>query len=93
MARFGMAQEDIVAKDASTQQGDQSDQERIGGIAGLGAGMLTGAKIGAQVVPIPAVGLFAGAVVGGVVGNEVGKRIGKALVNGASAFARTIADG
>ncbi|MCU1427759.1 MAG: hypothetical protein JWL83_1759 [Actinomycetia bacterium] len=69
------------------------DQERIGGLAGLGAGILTGARIGSAVLPVAGLGTFAGAVVGGVVGNEVGKRVGRALVNGFTAFTKTLADG
>jgi outer membrane lipoprotein SlyB len=70
-----------------------SEQERIGGYTGLGAGILTGARIGSAVLPVAGIGTFAGAVVGGIVGNEVGKRVGRAVVNGFSAFTKTLAEG
>jgi len=70
-----------------------SEQEKIGGYTGLGAGILTGAKIGSAVLPVAGLGTFAGAIVGGVVGNEVGKRVGRALVNGVGAFAKTLTEG
>ncbi len=72
---------------------DDSEKEQISKTAGVGAGMLGGAKIGQVVLPIPVVGSFAGAVLGGVVGSEVGKRIGTALINGVTAFVDTLRDG
>lgn len=71
---------------------DEDDKENISKTAGIGAGMLGGAKVGQVVLPIPVVGSFAGAVLGGVVGSEVGKRVGKALINGATAFVDTLRD-
>ena len=71
---------------------DEQDKENISKTAGVGAGMLGGARIGQAVIPIPLVGSFAGAVLGGVVGSEVGKRVGKALINGVGAFVDTIRD-
>ena len=71
---------------------DEQDKENISKTAGVGAGMLGGARIGQAVIPIPLVGSFAGAVLGGVVGSEVGKRVGKALINGVGAFVDTIMD-
>jgi len=72
---------------------DDSEKEQISKTAGVGAGMLGGAKVGQVVLPIPVVGSFAGAVLGGVVGSEVGKRVGKALINGVTAFVETLRDG
>ncbi len=69
---------------------DENEKEQISKTAGVGAGMLGGAKIGQAVIPIPVFGSFAGAVLGGVVGSEVGKRVGKALINGATAFVDTL---
>lgn len=69
---------------------DDSEKEQISKTAGVGAGMLGGAKIGHVVLPIPVVGSFAGAVLGGVIGSEVGKRVGTALINGVSAFVDTL---
>jgi outer membrane lipoprotein SlyB len=79
--------------DAKEELGPGDEQERIGGLAGLGAGLLTGARIGSAVLPVAGIGTFAGAIVGGVVGNEVGKRVGRALVNGFAAFSQTLAEG
>ena len=72
---------------------DDQDKESISKKAGIGAGMLGGARIGQAVIPIPVLGSFAGAVLGGVVGSEVGKRVGKALINGATAFVDTLREG
>lgn len=68
---------------------EEKEKEEIGRMAGLGAGMLGGARIG-SVIPIPLVGTFAGAVIGGVLGSEVGKKFGKAVINGATEFVGTI---
>jgi hypothetical protein len=43
---------------------EASEQEKVGGWAGLGAGILTGAKIGSAVLPLAGLDTFAGAVVG-----------------------------
>jgi len=71
---------------------DEQEKENISKTAGMGAGMLGGAKLGQIVIPIPVIGPFAGAVLGGVVGSEVGKRVGTALINGATAFIDTLRD-
>ena len=71
---------------------DEADKVSISKTAGIGAGMLGGARVGQAVLPIPLVGSFAGAVLGGVVGSEVGKRVGKAIINGAAAFVGTLKD-
>ena len=71
---------------------DDQEKENISKTAGVGAGMLGGARIGQAIIPIPVLGPFAGAVFGGVVGSEVGKRLGKAMINGAAAFVDTLKD-
>lgn len=57
---------------------EQEENEKVGKLSGIGAGVITGAAVG-SVVPI--VGTFAGALVGGVVGSEVGKKVGGSLLN------------
>ncbi len=69
---------------------DDQEKESISKTAGVGAGMLGGARIGQMVIPIPVVGPFVGGVLGGVVGSEIGRRLGKALINGAGAFVDTL---
>lgn len=59
----------------------KEDNEKAGGIAGVGAGVIAGAQVGTVLVPIPVVGTFAGALVGGVIGSKVGKKIGGALLD------------
>lgn len=59
------------------QQKDQNQQ--IGGLAGLGAGVLAGASAGTAVFPV--IGTFAGAMIGGLLGNEVGKTVGGAILD------------
>ena len=66
------------------------EKQQVGSVAGLGAGMLTGARIGSMVIPVPVLGTFVGALVGGVVGSELGKRLVPAVMNGASAFVETL---
>lgn len=68
----------------------RKDHERIGGVAGLGAGVIAGAQVGSVLIPIPIIGTFAGALVGGVLGSEVGKTVGAALLDGVSAFAESL---
>jgi phage tail tape-measure protein len=58
---------------------EQEENEKVGKLSGLGAGVITGAAIGTSIVPV--VGTFAGALVGGVVGSEVGKKVGGSLLN------------
>lgn len=72
----------------------QEDNERAGSLAGLGAGALTGARIGTALIPIPVVGTFTGAVVGGVLGSELGRRVGNMVLETVSSVmpARPSAD-
>ena len=70
---------------------EQARNEQIGGLAGLGAGILTGARVGTVVIPIPVVGTFAGAMLGGVLGSAVGRRVGAATLSGINAFMDTLA--
>ena len=64
----------------------QAEHERIGSIAGLGAGVIAGAQLGTVLIPIPIIGTFTGALVGGVFGSEIGRNVGAALLDGVSAF-------
>jgi phage tail tape-measure protein len=68
----------------------QEEHERIGSIAGLGAGVIAGAQIGTVLLPIPVVGTFAGALIGGVLGSEVGKSVGAAILDGVQAFTESL---
>jgi phage tail tape-measure protein len=68
----------------------QEEHERVGGIAGLGAGVIAGAQIGSVFIPIPIVGTFAGALIGGVLGSEVGKTVGAAILDGVQAFGESL---
>jgi phage tail tape-measure protein len=68
----------------------QEEHERVGGIAGLGAGVIAGAQIGTAFIPIPIVGTFAGALVGGVLGSEIGKTVGAAILDGVHAFTESL---
>jgi len=69
---------------------NQEERERIGSIAGLGAGVIAGAQLGTVLLPIPIVGIFAGALIGGVFGSQVGKTVGVALLDGVSAFTESL---
>ena len=71
----------------------QAEHERIGSIAGLGAGVIAGAQVGSVLLPIPIVGTFAGALIGGVLGSEIGKNVGAALLDGVAAFAESLSGG
>jgi phage tail tape-measure protein len=64
----------------------QAEHERVGSIAGLGAGVITGAQIGTVFIPIPIIGTFTGALLGGVLGSEIGRNLGAALLDGVTAF-------
>src|SRR5215213_6615163 len=64
----------------------QAEHERVGSIAGLGAGVIAGAQLGTVLIPIPIIGTFTGALVGGVFGSEIGRNVGAALLDGVSAF-------
>ena len=68
----------------------QEHNERIGSIAGLGAGVIAGAQIGTAFIPIPILGTFAGALIGGVLGSEVGKSVGSAVLDGLHAFTESL---
>ncbi len=68
----------------------RKEHERIGGVAGLGAGVIAGAQVGSVLIPVPVLGTFAGALVGGVLGSEVGKSVGAALLDGVSAFTESL---
>jgi phage tail tape-measure protein len=63
--------------------GDQHEQhkqnEHVGGIAGLGAGVLAGAAAGSAVMPV--LGTFTGALIGGLAGSELGKVVGGAVLD------------
>jgi phage tail tape-measure protein len=71
----------------------QEEHERVGGIAGLGAGVIAGAQIGTVFIPIPVVGTFAGGLIGGVLGSEVGKTVGAAILDGVESFAESLGVG
>lgn len=70
---------------ADAKQNDETkqkeDNEKAGGLAGVGAGVIAGAQVGTVLVPIPVVGTFTGALVGGVIGSKVGKKYGGALLD------------
>lgn len=66
------------------------EHERMGGLAGLGAGIIAGASVGTVIIPIPVIGAFTGALVGGVLGSEVGKTVGAALIDGVEAFTESL---
>jgi len=68
----------------------QVEHERIGSIAGLGAGVIAGAQIGSIFIPIPIVGTFTGALLGGVLGSEIGRNVGAALLDGVTAFTESM---
>jgi len=76
--------------DTNNETSEQARNEQIGGLAGMSAGMLAGARIGSVLIPIPVVGTFLGGLFGGVAGTELGKRIGPALINAGTAFVQTI---
>lgn len=59
----------------------QEDNEKTGGLAGTGAGIIAGAQVGTVLIPIPVVGTFTGALVGGVLGSKVGKKYGGAMLD------------
>ncbi len=59
----------------------KEDNERAGGLAGVGAGVIAGAQVGTVLIPIPVIGTFTGALVGGALGSKVGKKYGGALLD------------
>jgi hypothetical protein len=65
---------------------NREQNEHMGGLAGLGAGVIAGAQLGTVLVPIPFLGTFAGAMAGGVFGSAVGQRLGGAAISGLNAF-------
>ena len=70
----------------------QEHNERVGSIAGLGAGVIAGAQVGTAFIPIPILGTFAGALIGGVLGSEVGKTVGSAVLDGLNALAESLGE-
>lgn len=68
----------------------REQDEQVGRLAGLGAGVLAGAGLGSVLLPIPVIGTFAGALIGGVVGSEVGKNVGSAMLEGLHAFTESL---
>jgi phage tail tape-measure protein len=77
-------------KEIAVSASQQEEHERVGGIAGLGAGVIAGAQIGTAFIPVPIVGTFAGALIGGVLGSEIGKTVGAALLDGVHAFTESL---
>jgi phage tail tape-measure protein len=74
--------QEIMANEKQQKAENQKeDNEKTGGLAGTGAGIIAGAQVGTVLLPIPIVGTFAGALVGGVIGSKVGKRVGGALLD------------
>lgn len=59
----------------------QHKNEETGRLAGFGAGAVTGAGLGAVLLPFPFVGMFVGALVGGELGGKVGERLGPPILN------------
>lgn len=74
------------------ENSDQVRNEQIGGAAGLGAGILTGMRVGTMLIPIPVVGTFLGGLAGGVFGSAVGKRLVPAVLNAAGSFMQTMTE-
>lgn len=70
----------------------KEDNEKAGGLAGVGAGVIAGAQVGTILVPIPVVGTFTGALVGGVLGSKVGKKYGGALLDKLNSKKETTAE-
>ncbi len=58
----------------------QEEFEQTGGLAGLGAGAVTGASVGSAFIPVPIIGTFTGALIGGILGSQIGKGVGGALL-------------
>jgi hypothetical protein len=75
-----------------TENKEQDFNRQIGGTAGLGAGILTGMRVGSILIPIPVVGTFLGGLAGGVLGSAAGKKIVPAVMNAASSFVQTLTE-
>ncbi|HYF62045.1 MAG TPA: SHOCT domain-containing protein [Herpetosiphonaceae bacterium] len=58
----------------------ENEHEETGRLAGLGAGMVAGARIGTVLIPIPFLGTVTGAIVGGTMGSRFGRQIGPQIV-------------
>lgn len=71
----------MTDKKQDNAQKQKEDNEKSGGLAGVGAGVIAGAQVGTVLVPIPVVGTFAGALVGGALGSKIGKKYGGALLD------------
>ncbi len=71
----------MADKKQNEEAKQKEDNEKAGGLAGVGAGVIAGAQIGTVLVPIPVIGTFTGALVGGVLGSKVGKKYGGALLD------------
>jgi phage tail tape-measure protein len=57
----------------------QKQNEEIGNLSGIGAGVLAGAALGSAVLPV--IGTFAGALAGGLLGSQVGRTFGGAILD------------
>lgn len=68
-------------KNTENDNKQTEENEKTGGLAGTGAGIIAGAKVGTVLIPIPVVGTFTGALVGGVLGSKVGKKYGGAMLD------------
>jgi phage tail tape-measure protein len=66
---------------ADEKDKQKEDNEKTGGLAGTGAGIIAGAQVGTVLLPIPVVGTFTGALVGGVIGSKVGRKVGGAMLD------------
>lgn len=55
--------------------------EETGRLAGFGAGVLTGMRLGTVLIPIPFVGTFTGALIGGAIGGKIGQRFAPPILN------------
>ncbi len=71
----------MTNKNETDEQKQKEENEKTGGLAGTGAGIIAGAQVGTVLIPIPVVGTFAGALVGGVVGSRFGKKYGGAMLD------------
>lgn len=58
----------------------ENEHEETGRLAGLGAGLVAGARIGTVLIPIPFVGTVTGAIIGGTMGSRFGRQIGPQII-------------